>query len=103
MTLVVLVTVPPERAQEFARTLVHQRFAGCVNIVSAQSTYRWDDGVVEEPEALLVIKTTGERYPELEAKIKEMHPYEIPEILALASDREWPDFQQWIVGATKSH
>jgi len=101
MSLVVLVTVPPDRAQELARTLVVERLAGCVNVVgSVLSIYRWEGEVAEDPETLLVIKTTGERYPELEARIRTMHPYEVPEIIALPFDRALPEFQSWLLSAT---
>lgn len=101
MSLVVLVTIPPERAHELARTLVTERLAGCVNVVGGvHSIYRWEGDVAEDPEALLLIKTTGERYPELEARIRAMHPYEVPEIVALPFDRALPEFQSWLLGAT---
>ncbi|MFD2608470.1 divalent-cation tolerance protein CutA [Deinococcus taklimakanensis] len=97
MSLVVLVTVPPERAQELARTLVQERLAGCVNILSGvQSVYRWQGDIVEDPESLLLIKTTGEKYPDLEARIKELHSYEVPEIVALPFDRANTEFQAWL-------
>lgn len=101
MSLVVLVTVPPERAHELARTLVAERLAGCVNLLPGlHSVYRWEGEVAEDPETLLLIKTTGERYPELEARIRAMHPYEIPEIIALPFDRALPEFQTWLLNAT---
>jgi Uncharacterized protein involved in tolerance to divalent cations len=97
MSLVVLVTLPPERAQELARTLVTERLAGCVNILPGiQSIYRWDGEVAEDPESLLLIKTVGEQYPALEGRIKSLHPYEVPEIVALPFDRASPEFQSWL-------
>ena len=72
----------PERAHELARILVTERLAGCVNVVGGlHSVYRWDGDVAEDPESLLIIKTTGERYPELEARVRSVHPYEVPEII----------------------
>jgi periplasmic divalent cation tolerance protein len=104
MSLVVLVTVPPERAHELARTLVAERLAGCVNLLPGlHSVYRWEGEVAEDPETLLLIKTTGERYPELEARIRAMHPYEIPEIIALPFDRALPEFQTWLLNATATN
>ena len=61
--LVVLVTVPPAQAAELARAIVQHRLAACVNTLPSQSAYRWEGEVVEEPETLLLIKTSGERYP----------------------------------------
>ena len=103
MSLVVLVTLPPERATELARTLVAERLAGCVNVLpGVQSVYRWEGEVAEDRETLLLIKTTGERYPELEARIREMHPYEVPEIVALPWDRALPEFQTWLLDVTSA-
>lgn len=97
MSLVVLVTLPPERAHDLARTLVGEHLAGCVNILpGVQSVYRWQGDVAEDPESLLLIKTSGEKYPELEARIKSLHPYEVPEIIALQYDRALPEFQSWL-------
>lgn len=101
MSLVVLVTIPPERAHELARILVTERLAGCVNVVGGlHSVYRWDGDVAEDPESLLIIKTTGERYPELEARVRSVHPYEVPEIIALPFDRALPEFQSWLLAST---
>ncbi|PNY81934.1 divalent-cation tolerance protein CutA [Deinococcus koreensis] len=97
MSLVVMVTIPPERAHDLARTLVSEHLAGCVNILPGlQSVYRWQGDVAEDPETMLLIKTSGERYPELEARIKSLHPYEVPEIIALQFDRALPEFQTWL-------
>ncbi|MFC3832039.1 MULTISPECIES: divalent-cation tolerance protein CutA [Deinococcus] len=97
MSLVVMVTIPPERAQDVARTLVAERLAGSVNVIGGMhSVYRWQGEVAEDPEALLLIKTSGERYPELEARIRSLHPYEVPEIIALQFDRALPEFQGWL-------
>lgn len=97
MSLVVMVTIPPERAHELARTLVSERLAGSVNLLPGlQSVYRWQGDVAEDPETMLLIKTTGEQYPELEARIKALHPYEVPEIIAMQFDRASPEFQDWL-------
>lgn len=97
MSLVVLVTVPPERAHELARALVNEHLAASVNIIgSLQSVYRWDGDVVEDPESLLVIKTAGEKYPDLEERIHSLHPYEVPEIVALPVDRSSQKYQDWL-------
>ncbi len=100
MSLVVMVTVPPAAASELARALVENRLAGCVNMLpGVQTIYRWGSEVAEEPETLLLIKTNGERYPELERFIKERHPYEVPEIVALPVDRASPEFLHWLNGS----
>ncbi len=96
MSLVVLVTILPAQAAELARAIVHERLAACVNMLPTQSAYRWNGEVVEEPETMLLIKTSGEKYPELEQFIRSRHSYEIPEIVALQVNRALPEFATWL-------
>lgn len=104
MSLVVMVTLPPERAHELARILVSERLAGSVNLLPGlHSVYRWQGDVAEDPETMLLIKTTGERYPDLEARIKALHPYEVPEIIAMQFDRALPEFQDWLRNSVNPH
>ncbi len=83
--LVVLVTAPtPERAAEIARAVVEERLAACGNVVpGVRSIYRWDGTVQDDPEALLVLKTTRARFESLRARVLALHPYEVPEVIAL--------------------
>ncbi len=83
--LVVLCACPDEATAGYiARVLVQERLAACVNrVVGVRSTYRWKEAIQDEPEALLVIKTTPSRYEALEMRLKALHPYEVPEIIAL--------------------
>ena len=80
-----------------ARTLVRERLAGCVNVLpSTFSVYRWENELSEDTESLLLVKTTQERYPALEARVRQMHPYEVPEILALGVAQTLPQFAAWL-------
>ncbi|WP_254544170.1 divalent-cation tolerance protein CutA [Halomarina pelagica] len=72
------VTAPPEFADELATALVEEELAACVNAVPCSSTYRWQGSVVEDDEVVLLAKTTAERYPDLEARVVELHPYDVP-------------------------
>ncbi len=83
--LVVLCTCPDEpTAQRIARALVTGHLAACVNRVGAlRSTYLWKGDLQDEPEVLLIIKTLRARYEELEMRLRALHPYEVPEIIAL--------------------
>jgi periplasmic divalent cation tolerance protein len=83
--IIVLSTCPDEdTAATVARTLVTERLAACVNCLAAvRSIYEWEGNVAHEPEVLLLIKTCGERFDELEVRLKSMHPYQVPEIIAL--------------------
>jgi periplasmic divalent cation tolerance protein len=83
--LVVLCTCPDEAtAERIARELVSGRWAACVNRVSGvRSTYLWKGDLKDEPEVLLIVKTLRGRYEELEMRLRALHPYEVPEIIAL--------------------
>ncbi len=96
--LVVLTAVPDvETAQAIALDLVGKRLAACVHIQSAgRSFYWWDGRVTEADERLLVIKTRAERYAELEKALKALHPYTVPEIIALPIDRGLEEYLGWI-------
>ncbi len=101
--LVVLVTAPVgEEATRIARTLVDERLAACVNVLSGvRSIYRWQGEVCDEPEALLVVKTTRERLDALRARILAVHPYDTPEVLALPVEAGSERYLAWLAGAAK--
>jgi periplasmic divalent cation tolerance protein len=84
-TRVVLVTAPDVAvAESLVRTLVDERLAACGNILaSVLSIYRWQGQVHREEEVLILLKTRAERIPELLRRVPELHPYEVPEVLAL--------------------
>lgn len=81
----VLTTCPDETTAEvLSRRLVEERLAACVNRVPGiRSTYRWQGAVHDDAEVLLIAKTNGERVATLSARIQELHPYEVPEVIAL--------------------
>ena len=83
--VIVLTTFPvDEDANTLARTLVSERLAACVNVLPAMtSVYRWKGSVEEDREHQLVMKTTRDRVPALEARLRALHPYEVPEFLVL--------------------
>ena len=87
--VLVLSTWPDvERARAAARTLVEEQLAACVNLVpGVESIYRWQGSVETASEVMMLAKTVSPLYPQLERRLKELHPYEVPEILAFnASD-----------------
>ena len=74
---------PPD-AERIARALVEERLAACVNVVpGVLSIYRWKGNVEQEAELILVIKTLGERVEALKARLVELHPYELPEVVVI--------------------
>ncbi|HRH80683.1 MAG TPA: divalent-cation tolerance protein CutA [Thiobacillaceae bacterium] len=100
--LLVLTTLPDqESAAQLARELIESRLAACVNVLSpCRSVYRWQGAIQEDEEHPLIIKTSVARYEDLEQFIRQSHPYELPEIVAVEMDRGLPAYLQWIVGET---
>lgn len=97
MTRLVLVSCPPERAESLARTLVESRLAACVNVLPRiGSVYRWQGEVRAEDEALLIIKTTAERFEALRVAVLANHPYELPEVLAVDVAAGHAPYLDWI-------
>jgi periplasmic divalent cation tolerance protein len=98
--LVVLSTFPDaDTAARIARALVEDQLAACVNLVPAvRSIYRWEGQVCDEAETLAVIKTTADRYAALAAKISELHPYQVPEVIALPLADGHPPYLAWLAG-----
>ena len=82
--VVVYVTTPEKDAPDIARSLVERKLAACVNIVqTVRSVYRWQGAVQDEAESLLIIKTTRSRFDALRAGVLDVHPYSVPEVIAL--------------------
>jgi periplasmic divalent cation tolerance protein len=96
--LVVLSTVgSAEDAERLARELVERRLAACVNVVPGLvSIYRWQGRVERDEERLLVIKTRGERFEALREALVALHPYEVPEILALPVAAGSQPYLDWL-------
>lgn len=101
--LIALSTFPtPEKAAEVGRALVEERLAACVNVVSGlRSIYRWQGAVAEDAEALAIIKTTRDRLDALTARLIALHPYELPELVALPVGGGHAPYLAWIAGATR--
>ena len=99
--LVVLSTLPTaDKAAEIARALVEEQLAACVNIVPAvRSIYRWQGATQDDSEALAIIKTTRDRYAALARRVLELHPYELPELIALPLEGGHPAYLAWIAGS----
>ncbi|MBB3214744.1 periplasmic divalent cation tolerance protein [Herbaspirillum sp. Sphag1AN] len=100
--ILVVTNVPSaELASAIATCLVEQGLAACVNILPAvQSVYRWQGKVEQAVEIPLLIKTTETRYGELQAAIRALHPYDIPEIIAINIDAGLPAYLNWIGAET---
>lgn len=103
MSALIVITNTPDRdvALKIARALIERRLAACVNILAeCTSIYRWQGKLETATEVPLMIKTRAAIYDDVEAAIKSLHPYELPEIVAVAIERGLPDFLEWINAET---
>lgn len=100
---IIYCTVPNEfTANLIATTIVEESLAACVNILpSVTSIYKWEDQVQTDNELLLIIKTTQEKYEQAEKRIKELHEYTTPEIIAVPIINGSEEYQNWIEKATR--
>ena len=100
--LVVMTNAPDAAvAEKIARALIEARVAACVNIMSpCASVYRWQGAIEKAEEVPVFIKTTVDRYPEVEALVRKLHPYELPEILAVPAGRGLHDYLAWVLAET---
>jgi len=101
--IVVLVTCGTEdEAVEIAHALVEERLAACVNLISpVRSIYRWEGKIWDEKEWMLIIKTQKRRFEELEKKVKSLHSYSVPEIIALPIIEGSASYLNWLEEMTK--
>ena len=101
--LVVLTNCPDaDIAERIARTLVESGLAACVNrLAPADSVYRWQGAVERAIEIPLLVKTTRERYTEVEQAIRALHPYEVPEIIAVPVMAGFAPYLRWVAEATE--
>jgi periplasmic divalent cation tolerance protein len=100
--IVVLTTTDsPELAQQIATALVEAGEAACVNIVPGiRSIYRWEGQLYDEGELLLVIKSRAERFEEVRSRIRQLHSYQVPEVIALPITAGDPDYLGWLSQVT---
>lgn len=101
--LLVLTNLPDRAAAErLAHLVVAKNLAACVNILApCRSVYRWKGEVQHDDEHPLLIKTTTERYGALEQTLRDGHPYELPEIIAVPIERGLPAYLEWVATETK--
>ena len=98
----VLTTVAePDAARRLADGLLEKRLAACVQTLPIHSAYRWKGAIQREPEILLLIKTKAALYPEVEAYLRSVHPYETPEIVWLPIAAGFAGYLAWLDAETK--
>lgn len=96
--LIVLTTMPDDgRAEALAEALVAERLAACVNVHGPmRSVYRWKNAIEREAERQVVIKTTRRRLGDLEARVRSLHPYDLPEWIVLAAETVSEGYLRWV-------
>ena len=86
-----------EQAEKIAAQVVEGRLAACVNVLTGiRSCYVWEGKLTWSDEVLLLLKTTAARFPALESRIRELHSYEVPEIIAVPIEAGSPSYLQWV-------
>jgi len=100
--MLVLTTLPnSDAAAELAKKVVGEKLAACANILPAlRSIYRWQGKVQDENEVLVLLKTQTRQYEPLKARILELHPYDVPEVIAIPVDRGHQGYLDWILAET---
>jgi len=101
--VVIFVTAASRReCKKIARHLVETKLAACVNVSQPiESIYRWEGKIADEREFLLIIKSTGELFPEIEAEIAKIHSYHTPEIICLPVADGSRNYLQWVSDSVK--
>jgi periplasmic divalent cation tolerance protein len=101
--IVVYMTASSEdEAAKIAHILVDERLAACVNIIKGlRSIYRWEGKIADEPEVMMIAKTTSEQFAALEARVRELHSYDVPEVIAIPITRGSEKYMRWIVDSVK--
>jgi len=94
--VVVFCTTPAGEAEGLAKALVDAKLAACVNVTGVRSCFRWEGAVSSEPEELLIIKTQHRLLDQLIARIRGLHSYEIPEIIAMPIVGGYAPYLNWI-------
>lgn len=104
-TPVLVMTAVPDRStgQKISRAILEERLAACVTISGAcESSYWWEEKIAQDQEFILFIKTKSSLFDRLEGKIKELHPYEVPEIIALPVVKGHKAYLAWLEKETKA-
>ncbi|HXN87592.1 MAG TPA: divalent-cation tolerance protein CutA [Candidatus Binataceae bacterium] len=102
-TLVIVTTASEEQAASIARALVGERLAACVNIVGPiRSIYRWQGEVQDDSEYLILIKTRTSLASKVERRVRQLHSYEVPEVIVLSIAAGSKPYLEWLLASTTS-
>ena len=98
---VILSTVPPSKSAEIARALLDLHLVACVNVAPVRSWYRWKGEFCDDEEHLLILKTRKENTDIVIRELRALHPYEVPEIIALPVTAGYTPYLAWVRGETE--
>jgi periplasmic divalent cation tolerance protein len=91
-----------QQAERIASKVVAEHLAACVNILPGVSSfYRWKGEIQQTQESLLILKTPTDRVRDLMDRVKELHPYEVPEIISISVEEGYQPYLNWIQAETK--
>ncbi|MCI4447655.1 MAG: divalent-cation tolerance protein CutA [Pyrobaculum sp.] len=97
MYVTVFITAPDrESGKKIARHILEKRLAACVNMTPVSSAYWWEGKIEEAEEVMLLVKTTSDKMNELVKEVKAVHPYQVPEIIALPVVAGHLDYLEWV-------
>jgi len=101
MYAIILCTTPISDSEKIAKALVEERLVACVNIPEVNSYFRWEGEIQVEKEALLIMKTKTAKIEQIMERIKELHSYEVPEIIALPIIAGHEGYLDWVKESVK--
>jgi len=93
---VILCTTPIGEADKISRPLVEEKLVACINVANVDSFFRWEGHCKTEKESLLIMKTRTDRIGQVIKRVKAIHPYEVPEIIALPIIDGIEEYLQWV-------
>jgi len=101
--MLVLTTLPnSDAAADLAKKVVSEKLAACANVMPAvRSIYRWQGAIQDENEVLVLLKTRQARFDKLKARILELHPYDVPEVIAIPVEQGHGAYLDWIANETR--
>ncbi len=97
---VIFSTVPPSKSAEIARSLLDRHLVACVNMTPVRSWYRWEGEFCDDEEHLLIMKTRKENTQTVIRELRALHPYEVPEIIAVPVTAGYLPYLAWVTGET---
>lgn len=97
---IILSTASRDEGPAIARHLVEKRLAACVNMAEIRSVYHWEGSMCDDPEVLLIIKTTSDRVPDAMCAIRDLHSYDLPEMIVVPVIAGYPPYLSWVEDET---